>query len=222
MQTELHSQPLPARGMPGGHANSAAPAQVKQDLLDQIRRLGGGQRSAQLGQDEDTIDLVGMLFDYAVQDRNLPAPIQALLGRLQIPYLKVALMDRDFVARKAHPARRLLDDVAQACVGWSEESDKDQRLYNKVQEVVGTLLREFDDDTGVFERLNTDFNDFVDKNRKRAELVERRTAEAARGREKLEPPSAPQRARSCPRSAGAAFRPTCASCSPAAGRTTSC
>jgi len=184
MQNELTSQALPSRQSAG--PQGLAPTRVKHELVEQMRRLGGGARAGQLGADEDTIDLVGMLFDFAVQDRNLPAPIQALLGRLQIPYLKVALMDRDFVARKSHPARRLLDDMAQACVGWSEESDKDQRLYNKVQEVVGTLLRDFDDDTAVFEKLNTDFNDFVDKNRKRAELVERRTTEAARGREKLE------------------------------------
>ena len=184
MQNELTQHAMPSR--PVSTPLPVAPSRVKHELVEQMRRLGGGARAGQLGSDEDTIDLVGMLFDFAVQDRNLPAPIQALLGRLQIPYLKVALMDRDFVARKSHPARRLLDDVAQACVGWSEESDKDQRLYNKVQEVVGTLLRDFDDDTAVFEKLNTDFNEFIDKNRKRAELVERRTTEAARGREKLE------------------------------------
>ena len=184
MQNEMTMQALPAR--PTSAHPDLEPSRVKHDLVEQMRRLGGGARANQLGADEDTIDLVGMLFDFAVQDRNLPAPIQALLGRLQIPYLKVALMDKDFVARKSHPARRLLDDVAQACVGWSEESDKDQRLYNKVQEVVTTLLKDFDDDTAVFEKLNTDFNDFVDKNRKRAELVEKRTTEAARGREKLE------------------------------------
>jgi hypothetical protein len=180
MQDEMQAQ---------GWATSApAPvAQVKQELIRQVRRLGGqGVGHAQLGADEDTIDLVGMLFEYAVQDRNLPAPIAALLGRLQIPYLKVALLDREFIAHKHHPARQLLDELAQACVGWSEESDRDHRLYNKVQETVATLLRDFDDDTGVFERLSAEFKDFIEKNRKRAELVERRTTEAARGRERLD------------------------------------
>jgi hypothetical protein len=80
----------------------------------------------------------------------------------------------------------LLDELARACVGWSEDSDKDHRLYNKVQEVVASLLKDFDDDTGIFERLSADFSDFIEKNRKRAELVERRTTEAARGKERLE------------------------------------
>jgi hypothetical protein len=170
-----------------GATAAAQPANVKQELMRQVRRLGGpAGGTTHLGADEDTIDLVGMLFDYAVQDRNLPAPIAAMLGRLQIPYLKVALLDQEFIAHKHHPARQLLDELGQACVGWSEESDKDHRLYNKVQEVVSTLLRDFDDDTGIFERLSSDFSDFIEKNRKRAELVERRTTEAARGRERLE------------------------------------
>lgn len=180
MQEELQAQGMGLPSMPQTGA-------VKHELMRQVHRLGGpAGNGMQFGADEDTIDLVGMLFDYAVQDRNLPAPIAAMLGRLQIPYLKVALMDREFIARKNHPARHLLDELAQACVGWSEESDRDHRLYNKVQEVVSTLLRDFDDDTGIFERLSVEFTDFIEKNRKRAELVERRTTEVARGRERLD------------------------------------
>jgi hypothetical protein len=179
MQTEMQAQQFAATHVP-------APAQIKHDLLAQVRRLGGGGHAPHFGADEDTIDLVGMLFEYALQDRNLPAPIQALLGRLQIPYLKVALMDREFIAHKSHPARRLLDDLAQACVGWSEDSDKDRRLYEKVHDIVVRLLKEFDDDIGIFERLNAEFQDFADKNRRRAEIAERRTTEAAQGRERLE------------------------------------
>lgn len=180
MQDELKVQ--------AGGASAARPAAaVKQELLRQVRRLGGAPpQGGALGADEDTIDLVGMLFEYAVQDRNLPPPIAAMLGRLQIPYLKLALLDREFVAQRQHPARRLLDGMGQACVGWSEESDRDHRLYDKVGEVVNAVLRDFDDDTGIFDRLATDFADFVEKNRKRAELIERRTTEAARGKERLE------------------------------------
>lgn len=172
-----------------GGAIPAAPADsgtVKRQLLDTVRSFGGHAAPGQLGADEATIDLVGMMFDYAVQDRNLPAPVQAQLGRLQIPYLKIALMDREFIAQRSHPARRLLDQLADACVGWSAESDKDGRLLGKVQETVDTLLREFDDDPAVFERLSGEFAEFVDRNRKRAELLERRAAEAASGRERLE------------------------------------
>jgi len=158
---------------------------VKEELLGQGGKLRGENGANVSGADEDTIDLVGMLFEYILQDRNLPAQMQAMLGRLQIPFLKVALLDKHLFARRTHPARVLLDSLAQACVGWSEESDRDHRLYDKVKEVVETLLKDFEDDLGIFDRLRVDFETFADTNKRRAELAEQRAGEATRGREKL-------------------------------------
>ena len=172
------------------HATSAADAvqavqQIKQELLEQATKFHGNEKAHVTGADEDTIDLVGMLFEFILQDRNLPAQMQALLGRLQIPFLKVAILDKHLFAQKTHPARQLLDSMAQASMGWSEESDLDRRLYDKVKHTVESLLKDFDDDLGVFERMRTDFEQFLESNQKRAELTEQRTAEATRGREKL-------------------------------------
>ena len=41
--------------------------------------------------DADVINLVAMLFDFILDDDNLPIPVKALVGRLQIPLLKVAI-----------------------------------------------------------------------------------------------------------------------------------
>jgi hypothetical protein len=89
-------------------------------------------------------------------------------------------------AHATHPARKLLDQLADAAKGWSEESDRDHRLFAKVKSVVETLLQDFDDDIGVFERQLAEFTQFVEQNRKRAELAESRATEAARGRERLQ------------------------------------
>ena len=158
---------------------------VKEELLGQAGKLRGENGANVSGADEDTIDLVGMLFEYILQDRNLPAQMQALLGRLQIPFLKVALLDKHLFARRTHPARVLLDSLAQACVGWSEESDRDRRLYDKVKEIVESLLKDFEDDLGIFDRVRVDFEAFAETNKRRAELAEQRASEATRGREKL-------------------------------------
>ncbi len=175
----LQNQALAAQGM------AESVQQVKDQLIRQAGALHGEDKAGVAGTDEDTIDLVGMLFEYILQDRNLPAQIQALLGRLQIPFIKVALLDKHLFARRTHPARQLLDTLAEACVGWSEESDRDRRLYDKVREVVETLLKDFVDDLGIFDRLRVDFEAFVEANKRRAELAEQRAAEATRGREKL-------------------------------------
>ena len=181
------SRPLPA--LPAAIDTTAAAEMVqhlKDELMAQIRRLSGAGHANVSGSDEDTIDLVGMLFEYILQDHTIPAPMQVLLARLQIPYLKVAILDRRMFAHASHPARKLLDQLADAAKGWSEESDRDHRLFEKVKGTVEALLQDFDDDVGVFERKLTEFTQFVEQNRKRAELAESRATEAARGRERLQ------------------------------------
>jgi len=181
------SRPLPM--LPAATDTTAAIDMVqrlKDELMLQIQRLSGQAKAHVSGSDEDTIDLVGMLFEYILQDHTIPAPMQVLLARLQIPYLKVAILDRRMFAHATHPARKLLDQLADAAKGWSEESDRDHRLFAKVKSVVETLLQDFDDDIGVFERQLAEFTQFVEQNRKRAELAESRATEAARGRERLQ------------------------------------
>ncbi|MBS0382072.1 MAG: DUF1631 domain-containing protein [Proteobacteria bacterium] len=181
------SRPLPT--LPAATDTSIAIDMVqrlKDELMLQIQRLSGQAKAHVSGSDEDTIDLVGMLFEYILQDHTIPAPMQVLLSRLQIPYLKVAILDRRMFAHASHPARKLLDQLADTAKSWSEESDRDHRLFEKVKGVVETLLQDFDDDIGVFERQLTDFTQFVEQNRKRAELAESRATEAARGRERLQ------------------------------------
>ena len=186
--TILQSQSAVAQARAETVADAAqAVQQIKRELLDQVNKLSGEAKDKRVSTaDEDTIDLVGMLFEYILQDRNLPAQMQALFGRLQIPYLKVAILDKHLFAQKSHAARRLLDLLADAGKSWSEESDRDHRLYDRIKTCVETVLRDFDDDVGVFERELVSFNDFIDQHRKRAELAEQRAADATRGREKLQ------------------------------------
>lgn len=160
--------------------------QAKAALLARARGLTGGSNSKFRNNDETALDLVGMLFDYAIQDRNLPGELQSMLSRLQIPYLKVALIDPTFVARKDHPARALLDDLAAAAVGWSEETDKDRSFFHALEELVRTVIGSFDQDISVFDQARKQLSDAISTQRKRADITEKRTTEAARGKERLE------------------------------------
>ncbi|MEO9078455.1 MAG: DUF1631 domain-containing protein [Rhodanobacter sp.] len=187
LQSQIASTgPLP--NIPGSDALKLGQevAQLKEHLLTQIGALRGERPSHVANMDEDTIDLVGMLFEFILEDRNLPTIMQVMLSRLQIPYLKAAILDRKLFAHRQHPARRLLDGLAEQAKSWSEESDRDHRLHDKVKSIVDHLLHEFDDDMGIFERLLTDLQQFQDVNKRRSEVAEHRVAESTRGREKLE------------------------------------
>ncbi|MGM0449660.1 MAG: DUF1631 domain-containing protein [Pseudomonadota bacterium] len=142
-----------------------------------------GSTAALENMDEDLINLVALLFEFILDDRNLSPPIQALISRLQIPILKVVVHDRSFVSKPSHPARKLLNALARAGIGWSEHNEKNRdRLYNEIHRVVRRILDEFDGDTGLFETLYDEFEQFLQRENRKASLVEQRTREAERGR----------------------------------------
>ena len=159
---------------------------VKQDLIDQLSQSGIDQPHARVAvADEDAIDLVSMLFQFVVQDRNLPVEIQAVLSHLQIPYVRVAIKDKRLFAQNVHPARQLLDALASASVGWSREGDRDGRLLDMLNHIVDRVVAGYADDLDLFDELIAEFELFVEKQTRHSEAAEQRTAEAAKGRERL-------------------------------------
>ena len=111
--------------------------------------------------DKLTIELVGMLFDHVMQDKQVPSEIKARISRLQFPVLKSALMDAAFFASSAHPARKLIDRIAGTSAGWEPYGDDNQRYMKEVDRVITEILKHFETDLGVFDRLYGEFDRFV-------------------------------------------------------------
>ncbi|MEW4388117.1 DUF1631 domain-containing protein [Pseudomonas paraeruginosa] len=155
-------------------------------LLQRVSHKSG--RSRVVGQvDDDVINLVSMLFEFILDDRTLPDSLKALIGRMQIPMLKVALLDKTFFSRGSHPARRLLNEIASASLGWAEHNDaRRDSLYQKIEQVVMRLLNDFVDDPAIFAELLEDFIAFTGDERRRSELLEQRTRDAEEGRARAE------------------------------------
>ncbi|WP_111497456.1 DUF1631 domain-containing protein [Marinobacter bohaiensis] len=156
--------------------------EVVQHLLTQ-QKTSDGKPAALNESDEDLINLVSMLFEFILDDYNLSAPIQVLISRLQIPILKVVIKDKSFFSRATHPARKLLNALARAGIGWSESNEKTRdKLYEQIHNIVARILNEFDGDISLFEQLNDEFDQFLAKENRKATLVEQRTRESERGR----------------------------------------
>ncbi|MFA5683972.1 MAG: DUF1631 family protein [Lysobacteraceae bacterium] len=162
-------------------------AHLKQDLLAELRRQApNGQALALPEEDTDAIDLVGMLFEQLVRDVRPNSLGSSMLARLQVPLLRVALKDRSFFSQSDHPARQMLNAVAEATAHWSSDDDVDRELAGKMGMVVDRVNKEFDGDVDLLERLAGDIGQQVQAQARRAEIAERRHVEAARGKEKLE------------------------------------
>ena len=133
--------------------------------------------------DRDVISLVSMLFDFILEDRQLPSVMKVLIGRLQIPVLKVALSDQSFFNRGGHPARKLLNELALAGIGWVDKgAGQRDPLKDKIESVVNTLLDDFTDNVDLFSELLADFTRFMDLDQRRRALVEQRLRDAEEGR----------------------------------------
>ncbi|NWO05425.1 MAG: DUF1631 domain-containing protein [Alteromonadaceae bacterium] len=179
--------PGPATATEAGDLSAGEP--VVLDLYRVVERLlarqpaQDGQPAALSGADEDLINLVSMLFEFILDDKNLSAPVQVLISRLQIPILKVVIKDKSFFAKPGHPARKLLNTLASAGIGWSHSDEKARdKLYKQIHTTVQRILEEFDGDVSLFETLNQDFEQFLEREERKAALVEQRTRESERGR----------------------------------------
>ncbi len=96
------------------------------------------------------IDVVATLFDYIFDDDRVPAPMKGLIGRLQIPVLKLAMMDHSFFSNRSQPARKLINTLAQAATTWDGELTPDTWLYRTAEACVLRIQNEFADNPEVF------------------------------------------------------------------------
>ena len=184
----LQSKPISPM-MVNGKVTQRSVGQLKQDLLSQLRQISPEGRPPQLAaEDSDTIDLVGMLFDYIAKNTRPDGSTQSLLTKLQVPLLRVALRDKSFFTRRQHPARQLLNAIAETGAHWVDDSEgpADRQLVDKMQLVVDKVTQEFDGNLNVMENMLGDLSSHMHTLARKAEAAERRHVDAARGREKLE------------------------------------
>ena len=166
-------------------------ASARSGLLDDLKKVlklgqAGEPRRSLEDADLDTIDVISMLFDFIVNDRSIPDAMKALLIRLQIPMLKVALLDRGFFRNKTHPARLLLNQLSQVAFAWTDDGDRSEAsLYGRVESIVSRVVVEFETDPGVFEALNRELSDYVHREQQSARMTEERTRQVSRGKEQL-------------------------------------
>ena len=160
---------------------------LRQDMLMQLRQMSPQGRAAVLAEeDSDTVDLVGMLFDYITKDIRSDSGAQSLLTRLQVPVLRVALSDKQFFTQREHPARMLLNTIAETGSRWIDDEDADPSLVEKMQTAVDKVSSEYNGDVTLFRSLLSDLGSHMQLLARRAEVAERRHVDAAKGREKLD------------------------------------
>ncbi|WP_019529524.1 DUF1631 family protein [Dasania marina] len=173
LQAVSQNRPMPAE-------------QVEKKVVEQLLKQGDDKsRHKMTGADANTVDLVGMIFRYILDDENLSDAVKSLLSHLHTPYLKLALMDKTFIDNYEHSARVLINSLADVGGRWVKDED-DKTVLPKIRLVVETVLKGFIDDYSIFDRLLEDFQRFRESLEKRSKMVEKRNTESQQGMERLE------------------------------------
>ena len=169
---------------PPGGRTARSLVEIKRSLLAQARqRTGEGANLAP--QDEDAFELLGMIYGHIEQEIRAEAPAAPLVRELQIPLLRAALQDHSFFTRQRHPARQLLNTVAESAASWHDDTAFDPRVQAALRAAVAHVVGNYEGDVAVFAESNAQVRAQLQVQARTAELQERRHIEAARGREKL-------------------------------------
>ena len=99
--------------------------------------------------DETTVDVMTRMFEAVFRDPNIAPEMKELIGYLQIPVLKAALLDKEFFFEESHPARRLMRLLTNANLGWGQDQGRTDPLYQAIAENVGRV-RQFDTEVTLF------------------------------------------------------------------------
>ena len=127
-----------------------------------VRELRRTSLASALGYvDSAMLDIVALLFDQVFASEKIPPRMKRLIGQLQIPILKVAILDSSFLWKKTHPARKLLDCLGDIAVSLIDDLDESSPLYDQIQKTVRELVDGFQDSLDIFDRLHQELEAFV-------------------------------------------------------------
>jgi len=160
---------------------------VKSGTTNVVRQLKSSEIGSSVDQtDGMTIDIVAMLFDHIFDDKRVPQALKALIGRLQIPVVKVAVLDKKFFSKKSHPARRMLDALGEFAFGLDENFNHDSPVFKRLEGIVQRLLDGFEDNIEIFEVLHADLLTLIREENQRAEQAAKEAARKIAYIERLE------------------------------------
>lgn len=133
---------------------------------------------------ENAIDLVSLMFDFVARDEALPKDFQEALTPLRMPLLRSALRGAHVFDGAEHPLRALMESAAEIGRSWSPESDRDGRVLAEIKGAVANAVAESELGADGIERVQQDLRAFMANEQKRAQLLEKRSAEAAQAQER--------------------------------------
>ncbi|MFI4924933.1 MAG: DUF1631 family protein, partial [Vicinamibacteria bacterium] len=157
---------------------------VPQNLVPYIRLAIADQ----LEHDTDriTMDVIALLFDYVFRDPSIPESLREIFGRLQVPVVKVGLLDRTFFSDRTHSARKFLDHLAAAAIGATGDPRYFEAFQRTATAVIDDVCYSFEIDVAAFAQADRKLMAFIESEQQSTETAAKQDVEIALANEEQE------------------------------------
>jgi len=153
------------------------------NVLRELKASSLGTGMNQL--DSMTLDIIAMLFDQLFDDPKIPIAVKGLIGRMQIPMLKVAIADKAFFSKKTHPARRLLDTLGEISSRLPADFNAANPLFGRLEAIIQELMNNFQESMEIFDVVRERLQILVEEEDRHVEQETRSAAKRIEQNESL-------------------------------------
>ncbi|MDH5425870.1 MAG: DUF1631 domain-containing protein [Gammaproteobacteria bacterium] len=146
---------------------------ITNSLTSNINAGTGGLVTKQVNHiDEKTIEVIELLFKEILNDSTLTNTIRTLILKLQIPTIKVAMLDQEFFNDPDHPTRNFLNTLSYVGIGITDDDDS---FFCSIEIIIDTLLNDFEQDSASFQHALDSLNILFDKEFEKCQKKESHT-----------------------------------------------
>lgn len=159
---------------------------LSESIQDALKNRGIKQKLSP--RHNDLINMIGMLFEFILDDHELPEEVKRLIGLLQIPVLKLALLDNNFLTSRDHPARELLNAMTSAGMHTVQQPASEKPVIELIEKTVKGIIKGFSQDQEIFISSLKSFKEELQEIQKQALLDEQENAESTENNTTDQPP----------------------------------
>lgn len=162
-----------------GTADAATPLPER---VSQAVGEGGESPMALDSEVEAASEVIHHLFEGIAGNPALSESVRHAIKRLEVPFLRLLLMDEAFLQEDAHPARQVLNRIAHLGVrGSARLADHEQAINRHVEDVV----HNFSNNINVFDDTLKNLDELVNEQKRLYQRNLKRVTESCEGRQKV-------------------------------------
>lgn len=150
-------------GVGPGDTVDASPAGMAYVATQLRERSTALKEKAQTKGEKATIEIVALMFQAILAEDRIPPGIRVWIARLQMPVLRVALEDSDFLGTTAHPARLLIDRMGSVVMGFDAAGGHGAAMEQEIKRVVQVIEQYPETGKKVYQVVYDEFETFLSK-----------------------------------------------------------